>query len=143
MYSMAHLLLGFGFPAYLQGMETRLRLVGREVGAGFPAYLQGMETGVEDVSDTTVLKCSQPTYKEWKLGENDFCNGWATPVPSLPTRNGNHLSYTTRHPPVNVPSLPTRNGNVLALFAHTSHRSRVPSLPTRNGNGPEGFEPLA
>ena len=78
---------------------------------GFPAYLQGMETRIEQQGWIQYPVRSQPTYKEWKL-KAEARRPWSPFVPSLPTRNGNDFQVPRPgHKVSPVPSLPTRNGN--------------------------------
>ncbi len=114
------------FPAYLQGMETRIVVSLPRLHGGFPAYLQGMETSVATF---------RPPPLPW--------------VPSLPTRNGNVKLDPHLGAYVHVPSLPTRNGNAprpgpggaARASSQPTYKEWKPSLGSRWATTRRGSQP--
>ena len=57
--------------SYLQGMETKRMLKDGITRNKHGSYLQGMETHTRKPASNNRAACTDPTYKEWKLGQGD------------------------------------------------------------------------
>ncbi len=144
-----------GFPAYLQGMETRCKCSqcrrswrvpslptrnGNNIGLDqlARARMRSQPTYKEwkHLSPGSCLRgpgSSQPTYKEWKLNSLTLFRSSIFPVPSLPTRNGNCCRGLMPSGGTSC-SQPTYKEWKRDMAAAMGVNILVPSLPTRNGN---------
>ena len=118
-------------PTYKEWKLPGTQAAMATAGGPFPAYLQGMETRLRPHADHPAGRVPSLPTRNGNAIQDVLNRLRRVDVPSLPTRNGNAFWQSASRCSRQVPSLPTRNGNYLSRnFCILS----CICLPTRNGN---------